>query len=746
MPRPVKRALAVLLDVWFCVVAVWLALCLRLEIWVQWNAGYALAVVGAVVLALPVFSALGLYRTIFRHAGWNAMLALVRAMALYAALYATVFTLVGVPGVPRSVGIVQPLLMFVLVGSSRVGVRFLLGDLYRRAVHRQALPGVLIYGAGAAGRQLASGLLKSRQQRVQGFIDDDARLHGHTVDGLQVYSPKALGAVIEKHRVQQVLLAMPAIGRQRRNAILLDMRQYEVHVRTLPGIAALASGPIGAKDLQELDIADILGRDPVLPDAALLNLHVRAKVVLVTGAGGSIGSELCRQVLRCAPRCLLLADNSEFALYQVLQELRALRDALPAGQQPEVVALLASVQNEERMDSIMGAWRPDTVYHAAAYKHVPLVEHNPAEGLRNNVWGTMVCARTAARHGVANFVLVSTDKAVRPTNIMGASKRLAELVVQAFAQLLKDHPAEAYAALAAPAAAPVAAVAAVAAAAAGSAWGPQSAFAFAAAPGQPGATTATVVALPGASGHRAAATPVSSALPMPAAPSMPAAPPAVTCFAIVRFGNVLGSSGSVVPLFRKQIEAGGPITLTHADVTRYFMTIPEASELVIQAGALASGGEVFVLDMGQSVRIYDLACRMVELSGLRVRNAQHPNGQIEIEVSGLRPGEKLYEELLIGNDPQPTALVRVMKARETLVPWQQLRHELHSLDAALSAADFEAVRAMLQRLVDYTPTSPVVDWVQQAWAARAGSVGQKENPGPGPADPDPATPGELQRA
>lgn len=708
MPRPVKRALAVLLDIWFCILAVWLALCLRLEMWVQWNAGYALAVVGAVVLALPVFSALGLYRTIFRHAGWNAMLALVRAMALYAALYATVFTLVGVPGVPRSVGIVQPLLMFVLVGSSRVGVRFLLGDLYRRAVHRQALPGVLIYGAGAAGRQLASGLLKSRQQRVQGFIDDDARLHGHTVDGLQVYSPKALGAVIEKHRVQQVLLAMPAIGRQRRNAILLDMRQYEVHVRTLPGIAALASGPIGAKDLQELDIADILGRDPVLPDAVLLNLHVRAKVVLVTGAGGSIGSELCRQVLRCAPRCLLLADNSEFALYQVLQELRALRDALPAGQQPEVVALLASVQNEERMDSIMGAWRPDTVYHAAAYKHVPLVEHNPAEGLRNNVWGTMVCARTAARHGVANFVLVSTDKAVRPTNIMGASKRLAELVVQAFAQLLKDHPAEAYAALAAPAAAPVAAVAA---AAAGSAWGPQSAFAFAAAPGQPGATTATVVALPGASGPVAA--------PAPLAPSALPAPSTATCFAIVRFGNVLGSSGSVVPLFRRQIEAGGPITLTHADVTRYFMTIPEASELVIQAGALASGGEVFVLDMGQSVRIYDLACRMVELSGLRVRNAQHPNGQIEIEVSGLRPGEKLYEELLIGNNPQPTALVRVMQARETFVPWQQLHQELHSLDAALSAADFEAVRAVLQRLVGYTPTSPVVDWVQQARAARA---------------------------
>ena len=622
LPRPLKRLLAVLHDAFFSGLTVWFAVCLRLERWAVWNPSYTPAVVGAVGLALPLFAYFGLYRAVFRYAGWHAMLSLIRAIAVYSLAYMVIFTIIGVPGVPRTVGIVQPLLMFLMVGISRVGVRFFLGDLYRRMLGQGSLPGVLIYGAGSAGRQLASALRSGREQRVVGFVDDDARLHGHTVDGLRVYGADQLAVLITKQHVGHVLLAMPSLGRKERNAIVQGMRPYPVHVRTLPGVSELASGKVSLKDVQELDIADILGREPVLPNGILLNRNVRGKVVLVTGAGGSIGSELCRQVLKCAPACLLLVEMNEFSLYQIHRELE---DALAAadGMSPELVPLLGSAQNDERMGAIMAAWRPHTVYHAAAYKHVPLVEHNPVEGLRNNVWGTLVCARAAARHGVQSFVLISTDKAVRPTNIMGSSKRMAELVVQAFAA------------------------------------------------GPPVAGPA------GGAG---------------------------TCFSIVRFGNVLGSSGSVVPLFRQQIEQGGPVTLTHAEVTRYFMTIPEAAELVVQAGAMASGGEVFVLDMGESVRIIDLAYRMVELSGMRVRDAACPDGEIEIKVTGLRPGEKLYEELLIGNNPQPTAHPRVMKASEALLPWPALEGELAALDAAMTAGDMATVRGMLQRLAGYAPT------------------------------------------
>jgi len=622
LPRPLKRLLAVLHDAFFSGLTVWFAVCLRLERWAVWNPSYTPAVVGAVGLALPLFAYFGLYRAVFRYAGWHAMLSLIRAIAVYSLAYMVIFTIIGVPGVPRTVGIVQPLLMFLMVGMSRVGVRFFLGDLYRRMLGQGSLPGVLIYGAGSAGRQLASALRNGREQRVVGFVDDDARLHGHTVDGLRVYGADQLAVLITKQHVGHVLLAMPSLGRKERNAIVQGMRPYPVHVRTLPGVSELASGKVSLKDVQELDIADILGREPVLPNGILLNRNVRGKVVLVTGAGGSIGSELCRQVLKCAPACLLLVEMNEFSLYQIHRELE---DALAAadGMSPELVPLLGSAQNEERMGAIMAAWRPHTVYHAAAYKHVPLVEHNPVEGLRNNVWGTLVCARAAARHGVQSFVLISTDKAVRPTNIMGSSKRMAELVVQAFAA------------------------------------------------GPPVAGPA------GGAG---------------------------TCFSIVRFGNVLGSSGSVVPLFRQQIGQGGPVTLTHAEVTRYFMTIPEAAELVVQAGAMAGGGEVFVLDMGESVRIIDLAYRMVELSGMRVRDAACPDGEIEIKVTGLRPGEKLYEELLIGNNPQPTAHPRVMKASEALLPWPALEGELAALDAAMTAGDMATVRGMLQRLAGYAPT------------------------------------------
>jgi FlaA1/EpsC-like NDP-sugar epimerase len=433
-----------------------------------------------------------------------------------------------------------------------------------------------------------------------------------------------LSRYVRKLAIKEVLLAIPSAPQRRRLEIIEALRPHPVHVRTLPGLSALASGKVEVADLRELDIEDLLGRDPVPPNGLLMNRHIHDKVVLVTGAGGSIGSELCRQIAGCRPARLLLVEHSEFALYSVHRELSAAGIA--------VIPLLGSVCDEARMVQILSTWRPHTVYHAAAYKHVPLVEHNPAQGVFNNVWGTLVCARAAQAAGVQQFVLISTDKAVRPTNIMGASKRLAEMVLQALAVPSRE-------------------------------------------------------AAVGAKG---------------------------TCFAMVRFGNVLGSSGSVVPLFREQIARGGPVTLTHADITRYFMTIPEAAQLVIQAGAMASGGEVYVLDMGQPVRIMDLARRLIDLSGLQVRDADNPDGDIEIHVTGLRPGEKLYEELLIGDNPEPTAHARIMKAREAYLPWVALEAGLRELHRRLDANDVPGLKEMLASLVSgYQPEREVVDWVWQ---------------------------------
>ncbi len=633
MPRAAKRLFAVLVDIALCALTVWLALCLRLEHWVQLTPAHSLAIMGAVLIALPLFIRFGLYRAIFRYAGWNAMISLAQAMVLYALFYATVFTVIGIPGVPRTVGVIQPLLLLVTVGCSRVLVRYWLGGLYRSLLQREHLPGILIYGAGVAGRQLAAALSRGSEHRLVGFLDDDDQLQGNSLDGRTVYDPAELAQLIPNLGVTDVLLALPSITRQRRLDILDALRHFPVRVRTLPGMSDLAAGRVTMSDVRELDIEDLLGRDPVMPDIALLNNLIRGKVVAVTGAGGSIGSELCRQIAAYQPHTLLLVENSEFALYQIHRELESLfgdeADATGSGAveaEPVVrlVPLLASVQDEARMIQIMQAWRPETVYHAAAYKHVPLVEHNPVQGLRNNVWGTWVCARAAQDAGTSNFVLISTDKAVRPTNVMGASKRLAEMVLQAMA-----------------------------AQAAG-----------------------------------------------------------VTTFAMVRFGNVLGSSGSVVPLFREQIQNGGPITLTHPDITRYFMTIPEAAQLVIQAGAMAHGGDVFVLDMGEPVRIIDLAQRMVELSGLQVKSEQNPTGDIEIQITGLRPGEKLYEELLIGDNPQPTQHARILRAHEIFKPWDELHEVLSMLDTAMQAHDMRSIRALLtQNIHGYRAADDIVDWV-----------------------------------
>ncbi|MCA3174198.1 MAG: polysaccharide biosynthesis protein, partial [Burkholderiales bacterium] len=429
LPRPAKRLVALSLDMSLCVLSVWLAFYLRLGEWVALSGNALWAVAASIVIALPIFVVSGLYRAIFRYSGWPALLAVARAIGIYALLYASVFTAVGVAGVPRTVGIIQPILLLLLVGGSRALARVWLNDEYQTRLKRAARPKVLIYGAGRSGRQLAAAMSNSHDMQVVGFLDDDDRLHGHVLNGLPLYKPEDLPELVTALSISSVLLAVPSIGRKRRNEILTAIRSAHVAVRTLPSMTDLAQGKVSVSDLRELDIDDLLGREPVAPNHLLLAKNITAKVVLVTGAGGSIGSELCRQILAQAPTKLLLIEQSEFALYAIHQEL----EQRQAGQATVLVPLLASVQDAERMHEIMSTWRPDTVYHAAAYKHVPLVEHNPAEGVKNNVLGTLRTAQAAVDNAVADFVLVSTDKAVRPTNIMGASKRLAEMCLQALA-------------------------------------------------------------------------------------------------------------------------------------------------------------------------------------------------------------------------------------------------------------------------------------------------------------------------
>jgi FlaA1/EpsC-like NDP-sugar epimerase len=621
LPRSVKQGIVLATDTALCLLTVWIAYYLRLGYWVSlYYQGWPAAILA--LGALPIFYACGLYRSVLRHMGAAAFGTILQAVAIYGLVFAALVTTFGIPGVPRTLGFIQPLLLLLAVFASRVFARYWLGGGYRRhLIRRTARQRVLLYGAGSAGRQLAHALAGSSQVKAIGFIDDDRNLHGAYVAGLKVWSSKTLDVLVEDQGVEEILLAIPSATRKRRNQILAQLQTLGVAVRTLPDLLEIAHGRVSVGDLRPLEIEDVLGRDPVAPDQALLEHLVKDRCIMVTGAGGSIGSELCRQILEIGPSTLLLFEVSEYALYEVHRELVGLV-AERGGR--ELVPLLGSVCDAERVSEVIAAWNPDVIYHAAAYKHVPLVEHNVVEGVRNNALGTLTVASAACRLRVPNFVLISTDKAVRPTNVMGASKRLAEIILQALAA---DH--------------------------------------------------------------------------------------AHTCFAMVRFGNVLGSSGSVVPLFRAQIAAGGPVTITHPDITRYFMTIPEAAQLVLQAGAMARSGEVFVLDMGEPIRIYDLAVRMVELSGLHVaQGPDHDEGGIEIRFTGLRPGEKLYEELLIGDNPLPTQHPRIMTANEAFLPWTLLQPRLKQMQIAIDARDVPLTRHLLAELVvDYKPAATLVDWV-----------------------------------
>jgi FlaA1/EpsC-like NDP-sugar epimerase len=622
LPRSVKKLLVIAIDIALALTSVWMAFYLRLDQaslpQLQQRYVYLLSP----LLAIPIFIRFGLYRAIFRYTGMAALATTAKAVALYAVLFFSALLLFKWEGVPRSAGLIQPILFLLLVGTSRAVARFWLAGWSAKAKHTEGR--LLIYGAGDAGVQTASALGVGSQFVMLGFIDDDVRKVGRSINGVNIMASSDVADAVERMGVTDILLAMPSLDREQRNRIIARLGSLPVHVRTLPAMVDLASGKVAVQDFQELGAEDLLGREPVPPNGALLARNLASKIVLVTGAGGSIGGELCRQIILERPSRLVLVEHNEFGLYTIHAQLLAI--CAEHELTLEVVPLLASVGNFGRLREICQLYKPETVYHAAAYKHVPLVESNPSEGVLNNVFGTLNMARAAMESGSAHFVLISTDKAVRPTNVMGATKRMAELVLQA----LSANPSVQF--------------------------------------HLPDGTVSPEVR------NR-------------------------TVFAMVRFGNVLDSSGSVVPLFRRQLQNGGPLTVTHEEVTRYFMTIPEAAQLVLQAGAMAKGGDVFVLDMGQPVKIMDLARRMVRLSGMTLKDESNPQGDVEITITGLRPGEKLYEELLIGDNPEGTAHERIMKAREAFVPWDELSLVLVQMRHAAIQSNEALIREILVELV-----------------------------------------------
>lgn len=648
LPRRRKRILQVIADVLLVWFALWIAFLVRLGVDDMVNpiALHRWLFLCAPVVAIPLFIRCGMYRAVMRYFGNDALIAIIKAVSLSSLILGVVVYWYSNHQnvVPRSIIFNYWWLSLIMVGGLRLAMRqYFLGDWFAAAQHvpftnrDDGLLRVAIYGAGAAGNQLVAALRMGRVMRPVAFIDDDDSISDRVISGLQVYKPRHIQRMIDATSAQEILLAIPSSNRGRRREILGFLEGFPLHVRSVPGFMDLASGRVKVDDIQEVDIADLLGRDAVPAQGELLEHCIKGQCVLVTGAGGSIGSELCRQILVLRPTTLLLFEHSEFNLYSIFSELeqRIVREALSV----RLLPILGSIRNQSKMLDVMKTWNVDTVYHAAAYKHVPMVEHNIAEGVLNNVIGTLNTAQAALQAGVSNFVLISTDKAVRPTNIMGSTKRLAELTLQALSREV----------------APV------------------------------------------LFGDRANVSRVNK-----------------TRFTMVRFGNVLGSSGSVIPLFHKQIKSGGPLTVTHPKITRYFMTIPEAAQLVIQAGSMGLGGDVFVLDMGDPVRIVELAEKMVHLSGLSVRSERNPHGDIAIEFTGLRPGEKLYEELLIGDNVVATQHPMIMSANEDYLAWDVLKDKLTELLTAVEQDDYTRVRQLLRETVSgYSPEGEIVDWIYQ---------------------------------
>lgn len=616
LPRPIKRLISVSMDSLFVLCAFWLAMFFRAGYNVDDTYSYWILLSIVIITSILVNATFGLYHSVVRYLGAKT----IAVVALSVFISTCVLVLCSIffdLFVPRSIPVIYFTFLLVLMGGSRL----VLYNWAHRVIKSSKL-NVIIFGAGAAGIQLVNSLKKSVEYNPVAFIDDNIELQGLSINSIKVYHRKHIEKLIKKYNVQRILLALPSVGKSETAKLLNELESFKLQVLGIPGVADLVSGKSKIDDFTEVSIEDLLGRDSVKPNAELLHADIESKVVMVTGAGGSIGSELCRQIVNQRPQAMVLFELTEFALYSIHKELENVISS--SGLNIELYPILGSVAKQVHVESVMESFQVETVYHAAAYKHVPLVEYNVIEGISNNIFGTLNCAQAAINANVKTFVLISTDKAVRPTNVMGASKRMAELCLQALADKTSHS----------------------------------------------------------------------------------------TRFCMVRFGNVLGSSGSVVPLFKTQIAKGGPITLTHKDITRYFMTIPEAAQLVIQAGAMGMGGDVFVLDMGKPVKIYDLASKLIHLSGLHLIHPGNPNGDIAIKETGLRPGEKLYEELLIGDDVEKTGNERIMTASEVFLPWSELKLLLDDLMLSCNNFDLDSIRdILLNAPTQFNPSDGICDLV-----------------------------------
>jgi len=606
--RVKKQLLMVVVDSLLSILTLLCAFSLRLDYWYWPKDEIALFIFGAPIIAVPVFIGFKLYYSVIRYMGPRALWSVAQASSFYALTWGLLSYMLSVEGIPRSVILINWMLTIIAIGGVRLIVQWLVN--YQSIFKDLKKTYVIIYGAGSAGRELSHSLNLSDEYIQVAYIDDDDTKDKTYINNIPVFSNSKIKSLIKKNNVSEILLALPSVSRKKRRKIINDLNQFPVHVRSLPSVSELAEGKIKIDDLLEIDVRDLLGRESVKPNKKFLKTNITNKVVLVSGAGGSIGSELCRQIFTLKPKILVLFELSESSLYQIEQELLQLGET-----KIELHALLGSVRDKGRIESILKRFSVQTIYHAAAYKHVPLVEYNQSEGVLNNSIGTMIFAEVAIKLKVETFVLISTDKAVRPTNTMGASKRIAELILQGLAH--KSHS---------------------------------------------------------------------------------------TCFSMVRFGNVLDSSGSVIPLFRKQIKKGGPVTVTDKKIVRYFMTISEAVELVIQSGAMGKGGDVFVLDMGEPILIYDLAVKMIQLSGLSLMNGDNQDGDIEIQYTGLRPGEKLYEELLIGKNVKKTDNKLIMSAKEEFIEWDILQPILVKLeDVALNSNQRNLMELLTKLVPEFIP-------------------------------------------
>ena len=612
--RVKKQLIMLFVDSLLLVLVLLAAFSIRLGYWHFPQSDLLLVVLGAPIIAFPIFFYFDLYHAVIRYISFKALWAIVQAVSLYALVWGVIGFMAAVDGIPRSVILINWVLAILVIGGLRMIARWML--LGVNGFNQSSKKNVIIYGAGSAGRQLLTALQQSSEYHPVAFIDDENELKRQSINGIEVFTSNDIKGLISKSEVSEILLAIPSVSHTRRNEIVDFLESYPVMVRSLPGVSELAQGKVNIADLKEINVRDLLGRDVVEPNEDLLNQNITDKTVLVTGAGGSIGSELCRQIIFLKPKALILYEMSELALYTIEKELSDI-----GIHSLDIYPILGSVNNKNRLSNVLKRFEVDTIYHAAAYKHVPMVEFNNTEGVDNNIFGTLNCVQAAIEFGVKTFVLISTDKAVRPTNTMGATKRSAELILQALSAEQSD-----------------------------------------------------------------------------------------TKLTMVRFGNVIGSSGSVIPLFKQQIKDGGPVTVTDINILRYFMTISEAVELVIQAGAIGAGGDVLVLDMGKPVKIYDLAKKMIHLTGLEVKDKSNPKGDVEIQITGLRPGEKLYEELLIGDNVSDTDNPLIMRAEEAMLAWEELEPILNGLELAIKDCDHEQIRKLLiQAVPGFKPQCEITD-------------------------------------